>query len=244
VNAAVRFASWFGGGLLSLCFPPNCAICGSDTAAGDHLCEACASEIESIREPYCSKCSSPFHGAITEKFVCANCGDREQHFECAVACYLSTGPVRDFIHGFKYQGKTMLRNVLAGWLAESLDDPRIAGRPFDALVPVPLHHIRRREREFNQAQVLAELVAPKAGKPVWNALRRIRSTPTQTRLDRAERMENLSGAFVVRKPAQVRGRHLLLVDDVFTTGSTVEECSRVLLKAGAASVRVITVARA
>ncbi len=138
----------------------------------------------------------------------------------------------------------MLRHTLADWLAEALDDPRIAGRSFDALVPVPLHHVRRREREFNQAEVLAELVAHKAGKPVWDALRRIRSTPTQTRLDRAERMENLSGAFVVRKPVQVRGRHLLLVDDVFTTGSTVEECSRVLLKAGAASVRVITVARA
>lgn len=244
MSATGRFARWFGGSLLSLCFPPKCAICGSDTASGVHLCETCAGEIEHIREPFCARCSTPFHGAITEEFVCADCKERGQHFECAVACYLSTGPVRDFIHGFKYQRQTYLRHALAGWLAQTLDDPRIAGRPFDALVPVPLHHVRRREREFNQAEVLAELVAPKSGRPVWNALRRIRSTPTQTRLDRAERMENLSGAFVVRKPAQVDGRHLLLVDDVFTTGSTVEECSRVLLKAGAASVRVITVARA
>ena len=129
-------------------------------------------------------------------------------------------------------------------MAATLDEPRIKSRPFDALVPVPLHHIRFREREFNQAEELANLIAPRAGKPVWNALRRIRNTPTQTKLDREERAENLRGAFVVRKPAMVKGRDLLLVDDVFTTGSTVEECSRILLKAGASSVRVITVARA
>lgn len=198
----------------------------------------------SIKEPRCERCSSPFHASITEMFVCANCKDRDLHFDCAVSAYLSDGPVREFIHGFKYMRRSFLRHTLAGWLAETLDDPRMRALPFDAFVPVPLHHVRWREREFNQAEVLAKLIAPKAGKPVWNSLKRVRNTPTQTRLDRSERMENLRGAFVVRNPAQVKGRELVLVDDVFTTGSTVEECSRVLRKAGAKSVRVITIARA
>ena len=88
-----------------------------------------------------------------------------------------------------------------------------------------------------------DLLSKQTGTPMWNALKRIRYTTTQTKLDRSERMENLRGAFRVRHTRRVKGRHLILVDDVFTTGSTVEECSRVLLRAGAASVRVITVAR-
>ncbi len=239
-----RFASWLGGSFVSLCFPAHCAVCRDATPDGCHLCETCEQDVEPIQAPRCEKCSSPFPGAITEQFTCANCGERDLHFDCAIACYVSSGPVRDFVHGFKYFGQTHLRHTLAAWLAETLDDPRMTAQPFDALVPVPLHHVRQREREFNQAEVLARLIAPRAQRPVWNALKRIRKTPTQTRLDRSERMENLRGAFKVRRPAQVKGKHLVLVDDVFTTGSTVEECSRVLRKAGAASVRVITIARA
>jgi ComF family protein len=106
-----------------------------------------------------------------------------------------------------------------------------------------LHRARRREREFNQAEVIANLLSRHAAVPVRNAIERIRYTTTQTQLDRHERMENLRGAFRVRHPRDVKDRHLILVDDVFTTGSTVEECARVLRAAGAASVRALTVAR-
>ncbi|MEA3187566.1 MAG: hypothetical protein QOD99_1396, partial [Chthoniobacter sp.] len=115
--------------------------------------------------------------------------------------------------------------------------------PVDALVPVPLHHRRFREREFNQALALAQLAGAHAHLPVADCLRRIRYTTTQTRFDRFERMENLRNAFELRHNSHVRGQHLVLVDDVFTTGSTVDECARVLMKGGAASVRAITVAR-
>jgi ComF family protein len=213
------------------------------TALDVYLCDECASEARRIEAPFCDRCSQPFEGAITQQFVCSNCAGREVHFDCAVAPYRSEGVVRDFIHAFKYRSQLHLRRPLGAWLAEALGDPRIAGRPFDALVPVPLHHVRFREREFNQAEELARQVAQPAGVPVMNALKRIRYTTTQTKLVRSERMENLRGAFHVRQNADVKDRHLVLVDDVFTTGSTVEECSRVLLRAGAASVRVITVAR-
>ena len=227
----------------TLCFPPHCAACKAATEPGIHVCAECSETAQRIESPFCQRCSQPFDGAITQEFTCANCADRELHFECAVAAYLSHGVVRNFIHAFKYERQFHLRRPLADWLAQVLDDPRISARPFDALVPVPLHHIRFREREFNQAAELAELVSRRCGIPVSHALKRTRYTSTQTKLDRAERMENLRGAFRVRHTARVKERHLVLVDDVFTTGSTVEECSRVLMRAGAASVRVITVAR-
>ena len=227
----------------TLCFPPHCAACKLATDPGVHLCADCAETVRRIEPPMCERCSQPFDGAITQAFTCPNCADREVHFECAVAAFRSHGVVRDFIHDFKYNGQRHLLGPLAEWLVHTLDDPRISSRPFDALVPVPLHHIRFREREFNQAAELAALASQRCGVPVLHALKRTRHTSTQTKLDRAERMENLRGAFRVRHIASVKERHVVLVDDVFTTGSTVEECSRVLLHAGAASVRVITVAR-
>jgi len=232
-----------GEGLLSLLYPPHCAKCGTDTASGVHLCAACAEQAKKIEAPFCRQCSQPFDGAIDGEFTCANCTDRTFHFECAVTRYLSRGVVREFIHRFKYDRHFYLRHPLADWMAEALEDERIGTKPFDAFVPVPLHATRFRERDFNQAEVLANLLAKRTGQPVIKALKRIRYTTTQTRLDRAQRMENLRNAFRVRHASAVQSRHLILVDDVFTTGSTVEECARVLQEAGAASVRVVTVAR-
>jgi ComF family protein len=229
--------------LLSLFYPPHCANCGADTLAGIHLCRACGEEARRIEAPFCERCSEPFAGAIDAVFVCSTCGNRPAHFTCAVAKYLSKGVVREFIHRFKYNGQFHLRHPLADWLAETLEDERIRAQPFDAFVPVPLHPARLRERDFNQAEALAELLARRAGKPLVDAIRRIRYTSTQTRLERHQRMENLRNAFRVRHTSLVQSRHLILVDDVFTTGSTVDECARVLCDAGAASVRVITVAR-
>ena len=208
-----------------------------------HLCPTCAAQAIRIKAPFCRQCSQPFDGAIEGEFVCHQCGQRKVHFDCAVARFRSRGVVREFIHRFKYERQYYLRLPLAAWLAETLEDERLSSHPFEALVPVPLHIARFREREFNQAEVLARLLSKRAGKPVLRALRRVRYTSTQTRLDRDQRMENLRNAFRVRHASLVQSRHLILVDDVFTTGSTVEECARVLRQAGAASVRVVTVAR-
>lgn len=229
--------------LLSLFFPPHCALCGADTVGGIYLCAKCAGTARRIKEPFCRQCSQPFDGNIDGTFTCSNCRDREFHFDCAVAPYAACDAVREFIHRFKYERQYHLRHQLADWAAAGLADDRLRAQPFDAFVPVPLHRARRREREFNQAEVLAELLSRHAAVPVRNAIERTRYTTTQTRLDRHERMENLRGAFRVRHPKHVKDRHLILVDDVFTTGSTVEECARVLRAAGAASVRALTVAR-
>ena len=125
-----------------------------------------------------------------------------------------------------------------------MNDPRLRPRHFDLVVPVPLHPARLRERGFNQAELLAKILAQKTNVPLHRALERVRYTTTQTAFDRAERMENLRDAFRLRKKIAVRGLRVLLVDDILTTGSTLSECARVLRDAGAQSVYAVTAARA
>jgi ComF family protein len=172
-----------------------------------------------------------------------NCGDLEFSFDFATSAYRSRGVVRDLIHQFKYNRQLHLRHLLARMMAEGFRDARLADRPPDAIVPVPLHPTRRREREFNQAEVLAVLAGSRLGLPVEDCLRRTRYTLTQTHFHREERFENLDGAFAMRRGMHVAGKSLALVDDVLTTGSTADACARVLKEEGASAVVVITVAR-
>jgi ComF family protein len=229
--------------LFSLLYPPCCEACGAGVERPRYLCERCAAGAVRIEAPFCKVCSEPFHGAMSGPFACANCADRHFHFTCAVTRYRSEGVVRDLIHRFKYWREFHLRHPLAGWAAEALEDDRMREPPVEALVPVPLFIARRRHREFNQAEVLARLVGKGAGIPVVDCLLRTVSTSSQVAFNRERRMENLRNAFKMRQSMPMRGRHLVLVDDVLTTGSTLDECARVLMEAGAASVRAITVAR-
>ena len=237
-----------------LFFPPLCPGCLGNTEVAHAFCASCQARAarEAIEPPFCATCSRPFPGAEVgenlEAFVCAECRERRFAFECAVAHRRARGAVRDLIHRFKYYGQFYLRRPLAVWLAESLADPRVtnAAPPVEALVPVPLHPRRERARGYNQAAVLASLLGRRAGLPVlMRAVRRVRDTPSQTHLSHDERIGNLRGAFTVPERARpaIAGRHLVVVDDVFTTGSTVDAVAKSLRAAGAASVRVIAVAR-
>ena len=230
--------------LVSLFYPPLCAVCSVPVDHSAYLCAECSEKAPRIKPPFCATCSEPFPGAITETFSCANCAHRVLHFTAAVAVYRSRGVVRKIIHDFKYGHQLHLRYLVAGWLVQTLDDPRLHGRRFDMIVPVPLHPARKRERGFNQAELLAEALSAHAGLPLRNALERIRYTTTQTAFDRSERMENLHNAFRLRKKVDVRRLRVLLIDDVLTTGSTLSECARVLKAAGAISVHAATAARA
>ncbi len=228
----------------SLFFPATCVGCSAAIESPAYLCAACCAKAPRIIPPFCEKCSEPFPAAVSGPLTCANCAHRRLSFDAAVASYRSRGIVRKLVHEFKYGHQRHLRHPLAGWLAETLDDPRLRDRRFDFLVPVPLHPARERERGFNQAQLLAENLSASASLPLLCALERIRYTTTQTAYDRAERMENLHNAFRLRKNANVRGLRVLLIDDVLTTGSTLNECARVLKAAGASSVYAATAARA
>ncbi len=230
--------------LASLFYPAICVVCAANVERSEYLCADCQQRAPRIVAPFCAKCSEPFSGAITQTFSCSNCEHRVLHFDCTVAAYRSRGLVRKLVHEFKYARQRHLRYPIAGWLRETLRDPRLHDRRFDVIVPVPLHPARERERGFNQALLLAELLAPTLTVPLRLALERTRYTTTQTAYDRAERMENLRGAFRLRKNQDVRDLRVLLIDDVLTTGSTLSECARVLKAAGAVSVHAATAARA
>ena len=193
---------------------------------------------------------------------CADCCARAPAFSHAVVPYRANGVVREVIHGFKYQTKKHLLGVLGAWLAEGLWDPRLRDPAPEVLVPVPLHWWRLRRRGFNQAELLARYLVSecnglqketksqtlglsplKIGLRVECLLERHRDTGTQTVLDRAARLQNLRSAFRLRAQAQVTGLHVVLVDDVLTTGATLDACAQVLRAAGAASVRALAVAR-
>jgi competence protein ComFC len=200
-------------------------------------------EATPIEPPFCRQCGEPFPALAGEpEFACTNCENRTWHFDWARAGYRAEGDVREAVTGFKYRDEYYHRSRLVGWLIEVFD--RYArGGDWHALVPVPLYHRRRRERGFNQAAELAHGLGRERQLPVWDCLYRYRETPSQTSLERAERWQNMAGAFRMNARFDVRGRNLLLLDDVFTTGATTNACARVLAKAGAGRLAVLSVAR-
>jgi competence protein ComFC len=229
--------------LLELFYPSNCVGCGHPQDVGILLCDRCKETSPRIQAPFCRRCSRPFEGLVAGEFSCPNCEDHTPAFDCAISHYQAKGVLRELIHRFKYGRQFYLRRVLAEFLIDAMQDARIQADPADYLVPVPLHPTRFRERGFNQADALAETLSKRTRLPILRCIERRRYTNTQTRFDRVERMQNLRNAFSLRKSRDVRGKHLVLLDDVLTTGSTLHECALVLRGAGAESVRAITIAR-
>ena len=238
---------------VDLLYPRQCQVCGETTRCRrfSFLCDDCFDGVAWIEPPWCERCGLPFHGKIESPFQCPNCREMTFHFDKAVSVVRFRGAVRHAIHAFKYERQLYWLRALEGWLAVSQVEWPRAGRDsvlkrdgVDVIVPVPLYSLRERERGFNQAWLLVRALSREWGIPAARkALTRVRATETQTHLDRHERMANLHGAFVAGMPGAILGKQVLLVDDVLTTGSTANECSRVLRKAGATSVLVLTLAR-
>ncbi|MFZ9920256.1 MAG: ComF family protein [Terrimicrobiaceae bacterium] len=228
--------------LRSLFFPTHCAGCARRVEDGSDWCEGCAAAIERVKPPRCEVCSQPYDG-VTSEFTCPNCRGEEFSFLCAVTVARSQRTMREVLHRLKYNREMWLARVLAEIQAEGFKDSRFEGVAFDALIPVPLHPRRLRERQFNQAAILAEHLSRSSKIPVRDLLNRTRYTGTQTRLNRKARRQNLRDAFSLRQNADVTDLDLLLVDDVLTTGSTLDACAAILLENGARSVRALTVAR-
>jgi competence protein ComFC len=197
-----------------------------------------------IEAPFCQQCGYPYPALEVHKptFVCSSCAGRTWHFKRARSGYRTEGQVREAIVGFKYGDQYYQRARLVQWLTETFDDHARTGS-WHALVPVPLYHRRHRERGFNQACELAHGLASRRKMPVLDCLYRYRETISQTKLERSARWENMSGAFRLKRGFDVRGRNLLLIDDVFTTGATANACAQALAQAGAAQLAVLTVAR-
>jgi ComF family protein len=227
---------------LDLVFPPLCPVCDRLLGAGrrDPLCGECWVSLERIAPPWCRCCGVP----LGIDGLCGACRSRRPRFAYARAALRYGDLAREAIHAFKFGGRRTLADPLGDLLA-GLGLSALPGAAPDVLVPVPLHPRRARERGYNQALLLARRLERAWGVPVAaDALRRAVATLPQADLDAAARRRNVRNAFAVHSPELVAGRHVVLVDDVLTTGATAGECAMSLKRAGAATVGVLTVARA
>lgn len=230
--------------LLNLLFPPRCLTCEEGVPRHGTLCAQCWSAVGFIAEPLCATCGLPLEFALDGgEGECAECAHKRPRFSRARAVMRYDDASSRLIMALKYHDDTRLAAVFAPWLAS-------AGRELlqsaDLLVPVPLHYWRFVKRRYNQAALLARTVAKHTGKPCLpDALRRTRPTASQTGLSKREREANMRGAFAVnpRHAEALKGRSILLIDDVYTTGATLNACTRALMGAGAAGVSALTLAR-
>jgi ComF family protein len=227
--------------ILDFFLPGFCLFChaplGLDSAS--LACPQCLEEIALIPQPFCSCCGAPFRGAVGLEHLCQDCLTDPPPFNRARAVAFYDGLVLQAIHRLKYQRQLIYAKFLGQILAAAGAAELVSAA--DLLVPVPLHPRRLRWRGFNQAILLARTF-PDLPLGLEVLVRR-RPTLPQVKLSPRERQTNVKGAFTVPDPLAIKGRSILLVDDVYTTGATVKECARALRRAGAAKVEILTVAR-
>ncbi len=233
--------------LLDWFYPRHCYHCDApiEQPRARILCRDCYDVLKAdrITGSVCATCGLPLEGAASDEVECVSCRLQKRHFEAARAFTAYAGPASSVIKSYKFKGDyflgpRFLRGMLAqGWLPDGIGAP-------DAVMPVPLHPRRRRERGYDQALLLARVLARRFGcRLARGALVRTRYTSQQSLLPVTQRWDNVRGAFAVTRPALVEGKRLLLVDDVLTTGMTAEECAKALKKAGATRVEVLALAR-
>ncbi len=231
--------------IINLFFPPVCHLCKEfiPDAGEVKLCLSCLAKAPPLASPKCYCCSQPFATVGGIDHLCGLCSADPPPFSTARAPLLFQDTTRELIHQFKYGKRVMLRKPLGLLAAAYLDN--FAGEfGADLILPVPLHVKRLRQRGFNQAILLGEIFSKRWGVALSrNNLRRTRWTEPQVNLGAAERAANVKGAFAITATTEIAGKKIFLVDDVYTTGSTAKECCRILMKAGAAEVAVLTIAR-
>lgn len=239
IGGALRAAF---GQAVDLALPPLCPAC-REPVIGQALCADCWAKLNFIAPPYCERLGIPFAYDPGPGILSMQAIAEPPAYGRARAAVRYDDVARTLVHAFKYSDRLDLAPTLGLWMAQAgrelLDDA-------DAIVPVPLHWRRLWARRFNQSAMLADVIAKDCGRHVtYDALKRVKATAQQVGLTRAQRADNIQGAFrvMVAGKAAVAGRRLVLVDDVLTTGATAEGCARALLRAGAANVDVLTFAR-
>jgi ComF family protein len=231
--------------VLNFFYPEICQLCQTEraTAKSGFVCSNCWQQVRFIRAPFCERCGLPFEGDITTKFECTNCREMDLHFSSARSSVVAKTAVLEIIHRYKYSRHLWFENFLADLLLrEAL--PVLENQKWDFIAPVPLFPTKEREREFNQAERLANHLSQATKIPVNTKLiRRVQPTLTQTRLTKEQRASNMKNAFAIRDGVKLNGEKIILLDDVFTTGATTSACAKILKSAGAGDVCVWTVAR-
>jgi ComF family protein len=228
---------------LDAVLPPRCVITGDPVERQGMLSSPAWLALDFIAEPFCSLCGLPFDFEADPGALCVSCLDDRPHFSTARAALKYNESSRDLVLGFKHGDKTHAVLAFVPWLRRA--GAEILGRA-DYIVPVPLHYRRQVARRYNQSMLIARALGNAAGvKILPDALKRVRPTPPQGHLNAAERARNVRGAFAfnIRHAEALKGKTVLLVDDVYTTGATANECAQALLKGGAGRVDVLTLAR-
>jgi ComF family protein len=233
-------------GLADIIFPPRCISCDKVLISEEnrHFCSDCYSQISFVRSPICMQCGIPFVSEDQNDHLCGECLTSKPGFSIArcVGRYETT--LLHCIHQFKYREKIGYGKILGKLMAE-YEYPMFKISDYSLIIPVPLHLKRLRERGFNQSVVLAREIAERFSLPIeFMMLKRHTYTEPQVNLGRKERESNVKGAFKVLDTGKISGEKIILVDDVYTTGSTVKECARVLMNCKAKDVAVLTLARA
>ncbi len=234
-----------GEGLLDHIFPRWCLSCGEAVQAQDefaHVCRACARDLHRVHPPACKTCGHPFYGMLAGPRSCPHCAGLDPCFAEGRTLFLMRGPGREWMHQLKYKkGFYVLRDIRR---LVRQDPAYLVALRGAVLVPVPLHPKKLREREYNQSELIARALACEAGSStvVANLLQRVRWTESQTRLSREARRRNMDNAFAIAPGSLVQpARKHVVVDDVFTTGSTVNACCQVLHDAGIRQLAVATI---
>jgi ComF family protein len=229
----------FKGAIIDFVLPPHCIICSGYLSQQEKVvCNVCWDNLEVLPSPFCPVCKNFLEQG---NLFCKICTERKNL--CAVRSLgIFDNYYQKMIHGFKYQQKMSLGQRLGKRLGEKLKDDKLTSG-FDCIIPVPLHSTRKRERGFNQSEILAQELSDLIHIPVLKKiLKRTRNTKDQTKLTPEERIENVKGAFALKDPEKIEGKRIILVDDVITTGATLGECARVLSKAGADKIMGATIA--
>lgn len=244
IGFGARFKEFFDN-LLSVVYPLNCFICGKRINQNGYspLCAACFGRIKKLTPPFCIGCGVSLVSELTPSNICAECRGRHHSFERAWSSSNYEGVMRSCIHYLKY-GKHISLASLLGRVLTDFARKYMSMERFDCIIPVPLHSTKLREREFNQAQLLAQCLSDNFNKKLLlRTLLRIKYTIPQSELTPKERKENVKGVFAIRNPLLIKGKNILIVDDVFTTGATLEECALLLKRNGASSIETLTLAR-
>ncbi len=234
-------AAW--GAVADVVFPRTCVSCGQmpEENGFRHLCTACAEKIDYVKGPCCTTCGHPFYGEVVGERMCPHCDGLAPAFGQGRTAILCKGPGRDLVHTLKYRNGVYVLDDIEKIFRASAEVLSLAEG--SVLVPVPLHPRKQRERGYNQCVLLAEALARAAGgnTRIEALLVRAVDTASQTAFDRRTRLANLKNAFALAHNAAINpDHHYVLIDDVFTTGSTLNSCARVLRRAGCLNLDVIT----
>lgn len=240
--------SWkeWAGGCVELIFPCRCSCCRvGHPPKGQVICSPCLSMIHYLQSPLCSCCGQEFPDSSGSDHLCGFCLRQQPVYTWARAVVRYEDPVSHLLHRLKYVADTSTLPALAHVIEPFVHDLAQEFQPAtDRIIPVPLFPARLKKRGLNQSLLLARIFFPQAGDALLvDAMIRTRDTTPQTALNGDARRKNLKAAFAVRHTAAVCGRRIFLVDDVLTTGTTVIECSKALIDAGAVEVFVVTIAR-